>query len=292
MEEAQTPIAAQPPQSVYERCDQCASPVDERQRYCVVCGSRRGRAEDPVARYLALATSRSRAAKSARPDSSRRHRAPGLATAVVVAAIPLAVALGVIVGRANSGGDAKLIAALRAQKAPVVRVTGGGGPAASTAQASVTTHAVASTFSLQQGFAVELRTLPARGTDRAAVAKAEQAAKVKGATRVGVIDEQAFSVSPKPSGAVYVLYSGEFKTKTEADAALAQLKRHFPGAVVIAVRSIAASGSSSTGAGQINATATKSQLAQGANEVAKDSHATGSNYVQDQNNLPGEVSIP
>ena len=107
-----------------------------------------------------------------------------------------------------------------------------------------------------------------------------------------MIDEQAFSVSPKPSGAVYVLYSGEFKTKTEADAALAQLKRHFPGAVVIAVRSIAASGSSSTGAGQINATATKSQLAQGANEVAKDSHATGSNYVQDQNNLPGEVSIP
>ena len=295
MEKAQTPIASEPAESVYGRCDQCSSPVDERQRYCVVCGSRRGRAEDPVARYLALATSRSRVAKASRPGAARSRRAPGLGTALVIAAIPLAVALGVIVGRANSGGDAKLIAALRAQKAPVVRVTGGTGAAASTTQASLTTPAVASTFSLHSGFAVELRTLPARGTDQASVAKAEQAARAKGATGVGVIGEKAFSVTPKPSGAGYVMYSGQFKTKTEADAALAKLKRHFPGAIAIAVRAIAGSSAksaSSKSANQINTSASKSQLAQGANEVAKDSHATGSNYVQAQNSLPGSVSIP
>ena len=257
MEKAQTPIASEPAESVYGRCDQCSSPVDERQRYCVVCGSRRGRAEDPVARYLALATSRSRVAKASRPGAARSRRAPGLGTALVIAAIPLAVALGVIVGRANSGG--------------------------------------ASTFSLHSGFAVELRTLPARGTDQAAVAKAEQAARAKGATGVGVIGEKAFSVTPKPSGAGYVMYSGQFKTKTEADAALAKLKRHFPGAIAIAVRAIAGSSAksaSSKSANQINTSASKSQLAQGANEVAKDSHATGSNYVQAQNSLPGSVSIP
>jgi hypothetical protein len=290
--ETQTPTAAQPEQAVYPRCDQCSAPVEERQRYCVSCGSRQGRAEDPVARYLAVATSRSRAAKAARPGLGGRRRAPGLGTAAVIAAIPLAVAVGVIVGRANAGGDAKLIAALRAQKAPVVNVTGGG--AATSAAHAVTARTVASTFSLHKGFAVELGTLPAQSTDPAAVAKAEQAAKGKGAAAIGVINEKAFTVSPKPPGAVYILYSGQFKTKTEADAALAKLKRHFPAALVIAVRSIAgaSSSSSSTGGGQVKVAATKAQLSQGANDVKQISHATGSNYVQAQNNLPGQVSIP
>jgi hypothetical protein len=217
--------------AAYERCDQCSSPVEASQRYCVVCGARHKRADDPVARYLAVATSRSRAAKTSRPARAGKRRAPGLGTAAVIAAIPLAVALGVIVGRANSAGDAKLIAALRAQKAPVVTVTGGGA-GASTAQASLTRTSVTSTFSLAYGYAVELRTLPARGTDPAAVTKAERAAKAKGATAVGVIDARSFSVTPKPAGSVYILYSGQFKTKAEAEAALTKLTRHFPGALV------------------------------------------------------------
>jgi hypothetical protein len=294
--ETQTPSAAQPEQTVYERCDRCSSAVDEGQRYCVVCGSRNKRAEDPVSRYLAVATSRSRAAQSSRPAAARRRRASGLGTAAVIAAIPLAVALGVIVGRANSGGDAALIRALRAQKAPVVTVTGGG-TASSTGQASVATRTVAGTFTLAQGYAVELRTLPVRGTGPAGVAKAEQAAKAKGATGIGVIDVNTFTVSPKPSGDVYVIYSGQFKTKSEAEAALAKLKRRFPGAVVIAVRAAAGSSSSSSrssasGGGQVSTQATKANIAQGAKEVKQISHATGSNYVQAQNNLPGQVVIP
>jgi hypothetical protein len=294
MSETQTPIAAEPDQAVYGRCEQCTAPVEERQRYCVACGSRQGRAEDPVARYLAVATSASRAAKAARPAAGRRRRTPGLATALVVAAIPLAVGVGVLVGRANSGGDAKLnaaIVALRAQK-PEVVVTGGGAAVTAAAQPGATTHTVASTFPLQQGYAVELETLSAQSS-ASAVAKAEQAAKAKGATGVGVITAKAFTVTPKPSGAGYVLYSGEFKTKAEADAALAKLKRHFPGAVVITVHSITSGSSSSSGSGgQIGATATKAQKAQGAQAVNQISHATGSNYVNDQNNLPGQVSVP
>lgn len=293
MSETETPIAAESERTGYQRCDQCSAPVEERQRYCVACGSRQRRAEDPVARFLAVATSRSRAAKAARPSPGRRRRAPGLGTAAVIAVIPLAVAVGVIVGRANSGGDAKLgaaIAALRAQK-PIVVVSGGGATPGG-APAGVATKVVASTFSLQQGYAVELRTLPAQSADAVAVAKAEQAARAKGATAVGVIDQKAFSVSPKPSGSAYILYSGQFKTKAEAEAALAKLKRRFPGALVIAVRSTARASSTSTGAGQVQVTATKAQLAQGAQAVKQISHATGSNYVQDQNNLPGQVSIP
>ena len=294
MSETQAPIAAPPEQSAYARCDQCSAPVEERQRYCVACGARQGRAEDPVARYLAVATSRSRVAKTSRPD--HRRRTPGLAMAAVIAVIPLAVALGVIVGRANSGGDAKLsaaIAALRAEK-PIVMVRGGGADAP-VAAASVARRTVASTFSLHQGYAVELETLSAQRTDPTAVAKAEQAARGRGATAVGVITEQAFSISPKPAGAVYVLYSGQFKTKAQADGALAKLRRHFAGAAVIAVKAIggaSASASSTGGSSQVKASASKAQLAQGAKEVKQISHATGNQYVNDQNNLPGEVSIP
>jgi hypothetical protein len=273
--------------------------VDKAQRYCVVCGSRNKGAEDPVARYLAVATSRSRAAKTARPASGHRRRLPGLGTAAVIAAIPLAVALGVIVGRANSGGDAKLIAALRAQKAPVVNVTGGGAATSSVA-ASTTTPAVTSTFSLSKGYAVELRTLPVQGTTQAAVAQAETAAKAKGATAVGVLDDNAFSVSPKPSGAVYVVYSGQYQTKAEATAALAKLKRRFPSAVAIAVQTKAKSSSSSTSSsssstkssGQVSVPSSSKALSQGTNEANQISHATGKGYENAQNGLPGVVSVP
>jgi hypothetical protein len=221
---------------------------------------------------------------------------PGLGTAAVIAAIPLAVALGVLVGRANSGGDGKLVAALRAQKAPVVTVTGGG-TAPSADATSATTPAVTSTFSLSSGYAVELRTLPVQGASEATVAQAEQAAKGKGAPGVGVLDAQSFTVTPKPSGDVYVLYSGQYRTKAEAAAALAKLRKRFPGAVVIAVKSSASSKSSpssqgSQSAGQVNTTASKKSLAQGTNEVKQISHATGKGYVQAQNALPGQVSVP
>jgi len=301
---AETPTAAPPAQSEYARCERCSSPVDESQRYCVVCGTRIRRGEDPVAQYLATATRRARAGHASRPDATRGRRRPGLGTAAVIAAIPLAVALGVIVGRASMGTDAKLnaaitaersavIAAERAQKALVASVLRGG-TAASAQPVSATTALLASTFSLHQGFAVELQTVPVSGTGQAAVARAEQAATAKGATAIGVINQKSFSVSPKPSGNVYVLYSGALKTRSEANAALAKLKRRFPGAVVIAVRAITPS-TSSAGAGggsSLGAPATKAQAAQGANEVKQISHATGSNYVNAQNNLPGSVVVP
>jgi hypothetical protein len=213
----------------------------------------------------------------------------------VIAAIPLAVALGVIVGRANSGGDAKLIAALRAQKAPVVKVTGGGA-ATSTTPVSASATTVASTFSLSKGYAVEVATVPVRGASQATVTSAEAAARAKGASGVGVINEQAFSVSPKPSGDVYVVYSGQYRTRAEAAAALAKLKRRFHAAVVISVRSSAGSSASASSAksstSTVNAKASKTQLAQGKNEVKAISHKTGKGYVQAQNQLPNVVAVP
>jgi hypothetical protein len=121
MESTLTPVQ-------YESCEQCGSPVDDKQRYCVVCGSRRKHVHDPALRYLAAsAGARARGATKPTGQSGRGRRSAGLGTALVIAVIPLAVALGLLIGHAGSGSDAKVLAALRAAKAPVVNVQAGAG---------------------------------------------------------------------------------------------------------------------------------------------------------------------
>lgn len=133
------PIAAASPAPGWEQCDHCQSPLAERQRYCVVCGARRAHADDPAARYFVESARRARAAAAAPPPAAAA--APGdaagrLRFALVFALLPLVAALGIVVGR-GSGSDSQLVDALRAQKAPVVNVIGGGsGGAADTSGAS------------------------------------------------------------------------------------------------------------------------------------------------------------
>jgi hypothetical protein len=112
----------------WDVCDHCQAPLDERQRYCVVCGARRPAADDPVAQYFVTNARRARAATAAPqaaaagpPRSSRSN----LALAIVLALLPVAAAIGVMVGRGSNDGEA-LARALAAQKAPVINVTGAG----------------------------------------------------------------------------------------------------------------------------------------------------------------------
>jgi len=123
----------------YEPCDACQAPLDERQRYCVVCGAHRANADDPVARYLAAA----RRARSAPAPSSQDPSRPigGARLAVAIALVPLAAALGVLVGRGDSNGNEQVIKALRVQKAPVVNVV----PSGATATSGGTATAAAAT---------------------------------------------------------------------------------------------------------------------------------------------------
>jgi hypothetical protein len=123
----------------YVPCDACQAPLDERQRYCVVCGTHRADSNDPVARYLAAA----RRARTAPKPSDQGSRAVGggARLAVAIALVPLAAALGVLVGRGDSSGNEQVIKALKVQKAPVVNVvptgaTGTSGGAATTTAAT------------------------------------------------------------------------------------------------------------------------------------------------------------
>jgi hypothetical protein len=291
--EAQTVEIKRHEEAVYEQCDQCSAPLDQTQRYCVVCGTHRRHVRDPAARYLSSATSRSRGGGS-RPRSAQRKRGATLGTALVVGVIPLAIGLGVLVGRASTGDDSKLIAALRAQRAQVV--TGGSGAAAAT---TASTETLSSTFPLQKGFAVELQTLPASGTTRASVSSAEAAAKGKGAKDVGLIVQTQYKVTPAPPSGAYVIYAGAFKTQAAATSELSKLKHKFAGAKVIQVQSVAA------GAGKVLAKtqygtahqvtgfhATQAQVAQGGQIVKKIQSTYNKSYVQSQRGLPDQISVP
>ena len=100
---------------------QCGAPLDDAQRYCVFCGASRHHAADPVARYLASARQRPAPPppSPAATGSARSERW----LMVAIALLPIAAAIGVLVGR-DSGGSEDVVAALRAQKAPVVKVGG------------------------------------------------------------------------------------------------------------------------------------------------------------------------
>lgn len=124
---------AQAPATAYQQCDQCGAPVDAHQRYCVTCGAHRRHVNDPAARYLSQATARSRTSRAG--SGTRQTRPPGrtrgLGTALVLAVIPVAAAVGVMVGRSSNNNDAQLIQELARRQAAVV-ATSSASPAATT----------------------------------------------------------------------------------------------------------------------------------------------------------------
>ena len=310
MEDTQPTIEVSPTPTEYEACDQCGAALDHAQRYCVMCGHHRRHVRDPAARYLARSTARSRA--GAAPQTGPRRRAPTLATALIIAVIPLAIGLGVLVGRASNNGDGKLIAALRNQQPEVITTPGGagvgaasstgGGAASSTgagAASSASASSLTSTFPLQTGYAVELETLPARGTTAASVTSAEATARRKGASGVGLILPSDFRVTPAPPAGAYVVYAGAFSQQVAAAKALATLRKRFPKAIVIHVAP------ASNGQGKVLARsrfgtahqvsgyhATRAQLAQGGQIVQKIQKKVGNNFVQSQRGLPDQISVP
>lgn len=120
----------------YEPCEECGAPMDPQQRYCVECAARRGNGANPSSRYFAAMSKRARrplAGPAPKPSPSSRAAAVGF-----FALLPLAVALGVMVGRSNSGGadnsDA-LLQALREQRAAATTAAAAPGATAATAAA-------------------------------------------------------------------------------------------------------------------------------------------------------------
>lgn len=87
-----------------EPCAECGAPLDPQQRYCVECAARRGNGSNPASRYFAAMSKKARRlptrAQARSPGGSSRAAAVGF-----FALLPIAVALGVMVGRGGSGGS-------------------------------------------------------------------------------------------------------------------------------------------------------------------------------------------
>jgi hypothetical protein len=266
----------------YEPCGQCGAPLAERQRYCVDCGASRRHPSDPVARHFTLAARSGAQETAAATPPPPQRRSDARITALVLVLLPAAAALGVLVGKHDSGSDKDLLAALRAQ------------PAAAAAGSSTTASAITSDFALGSGYVLRLRTLPA-GTDAAGVAKAKRDARSKGAPDVGIIDPEDFRLKPGTGGA-YVLYSGEFKTRAAAKRALAKLKKNFPQAVVVSVGSKIAGHDKAVKIAAEDAVIRKhptaKQKADGANIVKQIQAKRGKSYVEHQQKLPDTIVIP
>ncbi len=212
--------------------------MDRQQRYCVNCAARRPEAENPSSQYFAAANRwrRRGAQRRSEPD-----RPTGRAAAVgFFALLPIAVAIGVLIGRGGSGSstdEAALLHALRDRQAIVPTAATAGGAAASTvADQGGPSKVLSSDFSLKEGYTVKIDLLPVSSTDQAAAESAKSTAEKKGAKDVGIINPSDFELTPSQGTSNYILYSGEFNSKAEASRALSGLGKGFAGAEVLKVK--------------------------------------------------------
>jgi hypothetical protein len=115
----------------YEPCEECGAPMDPQQRYCVNCAARRGNGANPSSRYFAAMSKRSR-----RPLVGPARKPPATSRAAAVAffaLLPLAVGLGLVVGRSGSNDDGNSEALLQALRERPTATATAAAPTAATA---------------------------------------------------------------------------------------------------------------------------------------------------------------
>jgi hypothetical protein len=110
-------------QSPYQPCEECGAPLDPQQRYCVNCAARRGNGANPASRYFAAMSKRARRPTVRPPAKPSTSRAAAVG---FFALLPIAVALGVVVGHSNSSNnDQAVLEALRRQDAAAAATSAG-----------------------------------------------------------------------------------------------------------------------------------------------------------------------
>jgi len=96
----------------HEPCEECGAPMDPQQRYCVECAARRGNGANPASRYFATMSKRAR--RPLMRPAQKPNPTSRAAAVAFFALLPLAVGLGVVVGRGGSGDDGSSDALLQA----------------------------------------------------------------------------------------------------------------------------------------------------------------------------------
>ncbi|HTZ85099.1 MAG TPA: hypothetical protein VMB05_00395 [Solirubrobacteraceae bacterium] len=290
-------IASQPPlASADATCAACGAPLAGDQRYCLQCGER----TMPMSSVLAGGASQ------AAPASPTSQVPPGIApptprlpgssgddgrgnALTVIAGVGvllLAMGIGVLIGRSTSS---KPSAASAAPQVITVGSTAGAGTTPAASEAFTGDWPAGS-----GGYTVQLESLPAASTQVSAVQSAKSAAEGKGAKQVGALKSDEF---PGMTAGNYVIYSGKYTKKAEAEKALPGLKKSFPGASVLQVgsgsaKSSGSGGSSNTSSGGTGKGSVGSSPSNPAPpSVVEDLHKSkGKSYEEKSKNLPDVIS--
>jgi len=141
-----------------------------------------------------------------------------------VGVLLLAMGVGVLIGRSGVSKPSVM--------PPQVITVAASAPSTGTVTTATEPSFTGDWPSGKSGYAVQLQTLPQSDTAVSAVESAKSAAGAKGAKEVGALKSEEFT---SLSSGSYVIYSGVYSKKREAEKALAGLKKSFPGAKVIAV---------------------------------------------------------
>lgn len=218
----------------------CGAPLAPDQRYCLQCGERRA----PVSAFLRGAEPNTPSAPPSPPTNGpplttspaggARRNNNALTVIAGVGVLLLAMGVGVLIGRA--GGSKQV-------QAPAEVITVGSSTGAPTSTGAAE-EAISDDWPTgTKGYTVQLEKLPQEGTTAKAVQTAKAEETSKGAGSVGALKAEGFT---SLSGGGYIVYSGVYHKRSEAQKALGGLKNKFPAAKVIEVSSSSKSG---TGAG-------------------------------------------
>jgi hypothetical protein len=265
-----------------EACRGCGAPLAEDQRYCLECGERR----TPMSSVLLGGPPGSTPAQPPPAGASARdagERGSGATVIAGVGVLLLAIGVGVLIGRSGGGHSA-------GPAAPQV-ITVSSAASGATAPASEAVAFSDDWPSATNGYTVQLQTLPVAGSQVSAVEAAKSAASAKGAKDVGALKSEDFS---SLTAGNYVIYSGVYHKRPEAQKALAKLKKSFPGASVVKVSNGAAGGSgaasSSSSTRGSGAGSSPSHPAPPAAVESLKKAKSGKSYEEQSKKLPNVIS--
>ncbi len=210
------------------------------------------------------------------PTTGSPQRNNTLTVIAGVGVLLLAMGVGVLIGRAGASKQSAAPAQVITLASPTSSGTSTG-----PSEASFTGDWPSGT----SGYTVQLQTLPQSGTAVSAVEAAKSSASAKGAKAVGALKSEEFSSLTAGS---YVIYSGDYHKKPEAERALGGLKKSFPGAKVIKV-SNGESGSSGSGGSSSGAAGSSESHPAPATVLEKLKGTKGKSYEEKSKNLPDVV---
>jgi hypothetical protein len=274
------------PEQGVSLCTSCAAPLVEDQRYCLECGERRAPRSSEFLRAAQPASSAAAAPPSpptAPPLVAAAEGSPGrsqntLSLLAGVGVLLIAMGVGVLIGR--SGGST------RASTTPEIVTVAGS--TASPGSATAAEEPFTSSWPAgTKGFTVALETLPQTGTTVAQVTQAKTRVGTRGASSVGALKSEEFSSLTAGS---YVIYSGVYHKRAEAQKALGSLQKKFPSARVIEVSEGTGAGSEGAGTKGTGSEAGSSKKASRPEVVKGVNEYKGKSYVEKSRNLPDEVS--